>query len=354
VGAGRFEIFDVERPSSTWWKEVIIRTAGAIAPLVVLMGVFTVANLVGGDAVPSTTVYVRPGPAQEAGMLDGDRVVEIDQRPIESWQELLGAVKGTHVTHEIVVERRGERVKLSVTPNQAGLIAIESKYDRRPVALTKALRTGLEGPFQIMQAMFSAFQPPKNAELVGPVGIVRETAKASSAGFGGFLWVLGILGSYFWPAFPILHVIDSVTLSRFQRKYPLKRADDAPVVTLETSRIARRRHALNSLLVIVTSFIVLWALFQLVGPGGSVVTGAGGLYSGTTMGAGAFLLPQVWLAPIFFPLTWLLAKSLWGPAKAVLVLVGLFVPCLNFFLLLLLSSQANDYMNDHGLANARA
>jgi hypothetical protein len=270
VGAGPFELFDVERPSSTWWKEVVIRGAGAIAPLVATVAVFTVENL--------------------------------------------------------------------VTPNDEGRIAIESKYERRPVAWTRALRTGLERPFQIVRATFSsaASSSSKGAEFAGPAGIVGETAKASLAGFGGFLSMVGLLGAYFWPAFPILHLLDSATLPAFRRKYPVKGADEGPVVTLATRRVARRLLAFDAVLVVWVLLMLLWALLKF-----------GGLES-------SVFLPETWLFPLLFPPSWLLARSLYGPAKAALLGLGLFVPFLNLVLLFALSRGARAHMKEHGLASAHA
>ena len=37
VGAGAVQLFDIERPCSSVWKEIVIRGVGAIAPLVIVI-----------------------------------------------------------------------------------------------------------------------------------------------------------------------------------------------------------------------------------------------------------------------------------------------------------------------------
>jgi len=311
VGARAFQLFDVERPCSNVWKETLIRGAGAIAPLVMVSGLFVMASLLGGESVPTTSVRVLAGPAREAGMQDGDRVLEIDDRAVDTWQELLAAVRAAPGTRKIVVDRGGARTTLSVTPNAAGRIGIESNLDHRPVNWANALETGIRRPFEVLHAIISVALEHKRVELEGPVGIVRATAAARPGGIGASLSILAIIGAYLWPAFAVMHLLDVATLPAFRRRYPARRGDDAPVVMPATRRMARRRQLLNALL-------IAWLPLLLA----SVIVEAGILGS-------AVLLPFLWLSPTFVPLTWLLARSLGGPVRAAFWVVALLVPCLN-------------------------
>jgi hypothetical protein len=335
LGARPFQLFDVERPTSSRMKEVAIRTAAALAPLAVIVGVFFVAMMIGGDSKATTRVTVLPGPAKEAGMQDGDRVVEIDQRTIKDWEELRAAFGTPHAAHLVVVERGGERVTLSVTANAVGRIGVESQHDSRPMGWTKAIALGVITPFEVIAGTFnSAFRTQDKADFQGPVGIVRATAQAGAKGVAASLWFLAMLGAYIWPAFPLAHVLDAASLPSFQRNYPVDRGG-APV-TLETRRVARARQLFNALLVVCGSLLFAYGIVE--GVGARVPK---------AMFLPQMLLPSIWLGPILFPLTWRLAKLLWGAATAVLCTAALIVPLLNLALLVFLSTRAHAHLREH-------
>jgi regulator of sigma E protease len=69
--------------------------------------------------LPAVADTVVPGSAAErAGLLEGDRVVSVAGQPVAGWQEMVAAVEprpGEAV--DVVVERDGERVTLTLTPD---------------------------------------------------------------------------------------------------------------------------------------------------------------------------------------------------------------------------------------------
>jgi hypothetical protein len=337
VGAPGFQLFDVERPSSSLTKELALRSAGALAPLVLLVMVFAGVLLVAGDRVSTTTVNVLPGSARDAGMRNGDRVVEIDGSSVGSWEELRSHFQTPNEKHEIVVERGGERAPLLVTANSSGRIGIESQLQPRPVGWTNALARGAAEPFKIVAATVSAaLRPPEKVELAGPVGMVRETAKFTSGGLAATLWFLALIGSYFWPAFPLAHVLDAATLPRFRRTHSLRRSDDASPAVPTTLRVARLLRLFHALLIITLTALVLVGVLELM----SIRLGS------------ALVLPLVWLSPSLLPVTWHLANLLWGRAAAALTVLSFCVPCLNLAALLFVAIRAREYLNEKGLANA--
>jgi membrane-associated protease RseP (regulator of RpoE activity) len=63
------------------------------------------------------TTSDRPAPAAAAGLLPGDRVLEVDGRPVTQWEQVRTAIR-THggVAMTVLVERGGTRVPVSLTP----------------------------------------------------------------------------------------------------------------------------------------------------------------------------------------------------------------------------------------------
>lgn len=125
-----------------WWKKVIVMAGGPTVNLVIAFlifsGVFatfgnpadirsnTVIDQVNACVLPSfdsgrvctpEEVRTSPAPARAAGMRAGDRIVSFNGTPISSWKQVQGFVKANGTRQaEIVVERDGRDVALTVTP----------------------------------------------------------------------------------------------------------------------------------------------------------------------------------------------------------------------------------------------
>ena len=98
------------------WKRVTILAMGVITNLTVAILTFTVVLSVWGYLAPTTTVETvgEASPAQAAGMLPGDTLIELDGEPIDSWDgfQLLMAETDSGQSVTIRVDREGARLDL--------------------------------------------------------------------------------------------------------------------------------------------------------------------------------------------------------------------------------------------------
>jgi regulator of sigma E protease len=150
-------------------------------------------------------------PAERAGLRAGDRIVEIDGAPIETWEELskrIVASKGARL--RLTVERDGTRFPLEITPElqpnrtingetgESYRIGIEISHDWEHVGPLKAvLMAGeqtwgmsiviLKGLGLIVTGRVSA------SELGGPIAIARAAGQQARAGVRYFLATLALL-----------------------------------------------------------------------------------------------------------------------------------------------------------------
>lgn len=93
---------------------------------------------------------IEPGPAQRAGMQVGDRLVEIDSRPVSTWEELVAVVsRSAGQPLQVTVERAGERLDFDVTPDAVeqggetiGRINIRPQFSGIPDAMRVKVRFG--------------------------------------------------------------------------------------------------------------------------------------------------------------------------------------------------------------------
>jgi regulator of sigma E protease len=93
---------------------------------------------------------IEPGPAQRAGMQVGDRLVEINSRPVSTWEELVAVVsRSPGQPLQVTAEREGARLDFDVTPDAVeqggetiGRINIRPQFSGIPDAMRVKVRFG--------------------------------------------------------------------------------------------------------------------------------------------------------------------------------------------------------------------
>ncbi len=119
------------------WQRLIVMLAGPAANLVLPVVIFTLLFMGGYPEHPAEIGLVSfDGPAWRAGLRAGDRVVQVDDEPVQVWRELGSALArrvGTDV--RVVVERGDERVALTLPAGS---------YDRRAGTILDADSLGVE------------------------------------------------------------------------------------------------------------------------------------------------------------------------------------------------------------------
>ena len=160
---------------------------------------------------------MRGGPADRAGLTDGDRVVSIDGTTVDSWFDLSGLIydrAGEEI--EIIWERDGERMSAVGTPEEGqepdgaggvrrvGLINILMPWTVRKIGLGEAIGTGVSvtiGRFLEIAEFFVLLIPrlirgELSAEtLGGPIRVVQlasESARWGADFFFGFMAVMSL------------------------------------------------------------------------------------------------------------------------------------------------------------------
>jgi membrane-associated protease RseP (regulator of RpoE activity) len=193
------------KPAATSWRARlgVPITATAASYLAAAVLCTAAALLAGGPYVPpnelDATVRVVPGsPADEAGLVDGDRIVSLDGAPVAHFAELAPRIQASEGPVTVELERSGRVWTVFVQPRE-GRIGVQAVRRQQPLGFVDAVAVGLRTPFRVAQYLMPTTDPPE-ANLDGPVGIVREvelpTARQRVA---EWLVAFGAAHALMWP-----------------------------------------------------------------------------------------------------------------------------------------------------------
>jgi regulator of sigma E protease len=101
-------------------RRIAIVAAGPVFNLILAFLIFTIAFMVGAPNLSSQIGEVQKDtPAERAGLKTDDTVVAIDEKPVESWDEIKESIQkngGKEMT--LTVDRQGKQEILKITPEE--------------------------------------------------------------------------------------------------------------------------------------------------------------------------------------------------------------------------------------------
>lgn len=217
------EDFDPEDPrcfiAQPLHKRVFIITAGVLMNF--LLGILIYSAVIWSDGVTtggsSETVIgaVSIGsPADQAGLLPGDRIVSVDDQPVENWEELVNIVHqhpadpinvSWHRTDSLVTD---SLITREITPlampllefkrDTVGKLGILGVLERESVNPFIALVYGTEQVVGVLHTNVISLYwlitgQARISELSGPVGIAKESGKSVRSGFTAFMMFIAFI-----------------------------------------------------------------------------------------------------------------------------------------------------------------
>lgn len=102
------------------WKRLLIVLAGPTFNLALGAVIFTVISMVGiPDLLPYIGGVKENSPAARAGIMIGDRILEINGTPVEGWIDIESALQeNTSEPHELKIERNEGVIRATMTPER--------------------------------------------------------------------------------------------------------------------------------------------------------------------------------------------------------------------------------------------
>lgn len=206
----RDEAFPNKRLGQRAWIVAGGPLANFLFAVILLAGLFMI---VGQPFTPAEVGGIQEGSAaEEAGILPGDKIVEIDGTSIERFEEVKRIVElSPERPIEIVVERDGGEVALQATPKRT---VFEDNFgNKRDIGLLGVTRSGLEfvkhGPFEALwrageetvsltvatlDAVGQMIIGARSAdELGGPIRIAQMSGQVAETGIVSVIWFMAVL-----------------------------------------------------------------------------------------------------------------------------------------------------------------
>jgi regulator of sigma E protease len=186
---------------------ILTIAGGPLANYGFAMLLFLGAFLAFGQPIYTTEVRVMPGtPAEAAQMHDGDKVLAIDGKPLEDFEQMRSIIlDNPDKALAFSVLREGKTIELTVTPQAkaekgGGQIGVNPTRGYREMTFNEALRESVAKPALVVRdlvvALGEMITRKADPEVAGPVKIVKYGAKVFETGGYDVLYFLAQLSAY--------------------------------------------------------------------------------------------------------------------------------------------------------------
>ncbi len=202
--------FHTKRLSQRTWIVVGGPLANFVFALIVLIGLF---STVGQPFTPPVVGEVMPESAAEAaGILPGDRIIRINDKEIERFEDVQRIVRpSAGMPLDVVVLRGGEEIMMALVPKQTELV--DNFGNRQKIGLMGVTRRGIEYvQHNLLTSVWAAGKETLQLsvatleaigqiivgarsveELGGPLRIAQMSGQMAETGLIAVLWFMAVL-----------------------------------------------------------------------------------------------------------------------------------------------------------------
>ena len=186
------------------WQRITVIAGGPVMNFITAMLIFIILFMLMGTTSTTSEVgsLIEGQAAEEAGVLPGDIIIEINGQPVRAWADIGPAVAqhNQSETANIVLERQGQVIDLTIRPyldeeNGRWLLGIYPALERQN--LFTAIGLGVKQSFlftkELLSALVGMIAGRVEADVTGPVGVVSIISEATSYGLQSLLLITAIL-----------------------------------------------------------------------------------------------------------------------------------------------------------------
>lgn len=182
-------------------KRIAVLFAGAFMNFTLAILAFTIVFSIIGT--PGTTIdkVVENTPAEVVGLQTGDRIISIDNKPVEKWEDITTFInESTTESINMVVERDSQNVDINIPVYEeegSRKIGITPKYQ---LDLGNALGYAFTNTRMVIVDVYKFVGRLLTGEMdlsavSGPIGVIRFIGESSQSGILNVLFVLGAISA---------------------------------------------------------------------------------------------------------------------------------------------------------------
>ncbi|GGN49892.1 RIP metalloprotease RseP [Oceanobacillus indicireducens] len=196
--------YDRQFASKTPAQRAMQLFAGPMMNFVLAIVIFIIIGIAQGTPVDEAKMgeIVDGSPAAEAGMVEGDEVIRINDTPVSTWEEFTSIVRESPASElQLTFVRDGQEEQVMVTPDEVesvnekgepihmGQIGVYPAYEKSVLGtLTYGFERTYETTKLILTNLMMLVTGQVSIELLsGPVGIYDATDQIVQTGFWNFL-----------------------------------------------------------------------------------------------------------------------------------------------------------------------
>lgn len=189
------------------WQKIIILAAGSFMNVVCAVVIMSLVVGIMGFTTTTIDIVSEGYPAAEAGILPGDKILQIDDTVINEWNDVSTAIYAAGGAEmDVIIKRGGQTETVKLTPATENgtdangnpvtgyVIGITCKVSHSPF---KAVITGVQSTGNMVVTLFDSLGMIVSGEagvddLSGPVGMVTLVDQTLDYGF----WYYGFLTAF--------------------------------------------------------------------------------------------------------------------------------------------------------------
>ena len=172
------------------WQRALVLAAGSFMNLLTAVILMIVIAFAVGQATTTVDEVLEDSPAYRAGMMSGDRIVEVDGTAVDEWNDVITCIgESSRDTAGIVVERDGTQQTLTAA------LEYDKESGRNKIGITPEMKhsvagsvgSGMKNTWNMTVMMYKVIKQlftgdVSVSELSGPVGIVYAVNQSAKEG----------------------------------------------------------------------------------------------------------------------------------------------------------------------------
>lgn len=177
-------------------SRMIVIVAGSamnfILPVILFLLVFISAGIDTPSSQPIVGSIMPDKPAAQAGMIPGDRILTINDAPVEQWKEFVTAIQSNAGNNlAIHFERNGSTHDVTVVPEydqklNRGIIGIMPVIDNYRPGVFESIGLALKQTYMVANSMVVGIAQMVTgkiaAEVAGPIGVAQMAGEVAQLG----------------------------------------------------------------------------------------------------------------------------------------------------------------------------